>query len=100
MNPIESPFAMVRHLTRQTKGYRSRLATWMRVFKLARLAPWFGPFFREEVQATAKIWKKSREIRQTPDDLDAERQRLWKIKAKHDKEEQAKAAAANQKESP
>lgn len=63
-------------------------------------APWFGPFFREEVQATAKIWKKYGEIRQTPDDLDAERQRLWKIKAKHDKEEQAKAAAANQKESP
>jgi hypothetical protein len=40
------------------------------------------------------------EIRQTLVDLDAERHRLWKMKAEHDKEEPAKAAAANQKEYP
>jgi len=37
-NPIESAFATVRHRTRQTKGCRSRQATLMMVFKLAKQA--------------------------------------------------------------
>jgi hypothetical protein len=56
------------------------------------------PTFKREfpyAEQHVKDWKKYREIRQTLVDLDAERQRLWKIKAEHDKEEQAKAAAAN-----
>ena len=34
-NPIESTFSTVRHRTRQTKGFGSRITTMMMVYKLA-----------------------------------------------------------------